>query len=279
MSEKKSFIDIINLYIESDKVTLPVFSSAALKIQQELTKSEPEIQVIEQIITADQSLSTQVLKIANSSFYRGIAEVKTVRTAMMRLGMKEIQQIVLMVTTKKHFQGRNKQIRIVMKKLWQHSVGCGYASAWLAKRHDFGVETSHAFFAGLFHDVGMLFILMVIEHIKQKKPMIQLTHALLMEAMEKLHTSQGYKLLIKWNMPEQFCIVARDHHLLELDSKNVLLTLTRMSNLICHKLGIGLYKDDSLILPATAEATLLNLSEIDLAELEIFLEDTKSLSQ
>lgn len=75
-----------------------------------------------------------------------------------------------------------------------------------------------------------------------------------------------------------FCVIAREHHSAELDDKNILMLLVRMANLVCHKLGIGLVRDPSLILPATLEADLLNLSEIDLAELEIALEDTAVLA-
>jgi HD-like signal output (HDOD) protein len=278
MGEKKSFIDIVNMCIESDKVTLPVFNTAAMRIQEELAKKEPSSRVIEQVITTDQSLSSEVLKIANSAFYRGIAEVTTVRNAIMRLGMKEIGHVVLLASSRNHFKCSDKSINQIMKKLWQHSVGCGYGTVWLAKRHEYGVDQSHAFFAGLFHDVGMLFILMVIEFIKRKQPEVKLTNALLMEAMGKLHTAHGYKLLMKWNMPEMFCIIARDHHTNAIDTSNTLLLLVRMANMVCHKIGIGLYKDDSLLLPATLEANELNLSEIDIAELEITLEDTASLT-
>ena len=79
-------------------------------------------------------------------------------------------------------------------------------------------------------------------------------------------------------MPEYFCVIARDHHMQEIDEKNQLLLLVRMANQVCHKLGIGLVKDSALILPSTLEAHLLNLTEIDLAELEIALEDTAVLT-
>ncbi len=279
MSKQGSFIDIVNRYIESDKVTLPVFSSSAMRIQQELARQEPDIRIIEKTISTDQSLSTQVLKIANSSFYRGLSEVATVRAAIMRLGMKEIGKVVLLAASMNHFSCKDKKISIIMKKLWQHSVGCAYGTVWLSKRHDYGVNQSHAFFAGLFHDVGKLFILMVIEHIKRTNKSVKLTDALLMEAMKKLHPIQGYRLLQKWNMPEQFCLIAKNHHDIDMDSKNQLLLLVRMANQVCHKLGIGLYQDESITLAASLEANLLNLSEIDLAELEITLEDTTVLSQ
>lgn len=270
-------VEVINRFIQSDQVTLPVFNSTSLRVQQEMAKKEPNIGVIEKIITSDQSLSTQVLKIANSPFYRGLAEVSSVRAAIIRLGVKEIEQIVLMAATRQQFRSADPMINVLMKKLWQHAVGSAYGAVWLARRHTYGVEQSQAFFGGLFHDVGKLLILMVIEQIKKKNKNLKITDALLLEAMDRLHAQEGAKLLAQWNMPEHFCEIARSHHSKEIDEKNVLLLLVRMANLVCHKLGVGLQKEAGLILPATYEANLLSLKEIDLAELEIALEDTSVL--
>ena len=157
-------------------------------------------------------------------------------------------------------------------------MGCAYGTVWLARRHSYGVDQSQAFFAGLFHDVGKLLILVIIEQIKRRNKALKITDALLLEAMDRLHAREGAKLLGQWNMPGYFCMIARDHHQPEADDKNILLLLVRMANLVCHKLGIGLTADPNLMLPATLEASLLNLSEIDLAELEIVLEDTAVLS-
>lgn len=278
MNAPVSLVDVINRFIESDAVKLPVFNSASTRIQEEMAKKEPEIRIIEKVITADQALATQVLKIANSSFYRGLAEVGTVRAAIMRLGMEEIARIVLLATSRQQFNSADKAINLLMKKLWQHAVGCAYGAVWLARRYSYGVDQSQAFFGGLFHDVGKLLVLVIIEQIKRKNKNLKITEALLLEAMAKLHAREGAKLLAQWNMPEYFCVVAREHHATEIDEKNLLLLMVRMANLVCHKLGIGLEADTSLVLPTTLEASLLNLTEIDLAELEIALEDTAVLT-
>jgi HD-like signal output (HDOD) protein len=278
MAAPISLLDVINRYIAADTLSLPVFNNAAVRLQMELVKPEPDLRVIEQVITSDQALSSQVLKIANSAFYRGLVEVGTVRAAIIRLGMREIGRIVLMAASEQHFRSRDRTIALVMKKLWQHSVGCAYGTAWLARRRDCGVEQSQAFFAGLFHDVGKLFVLMVIEQIKRKNKSLKLTDSLLMEAMNRLHAREGSRLLTRWNMPEHLHVIARDHHAAEIDGQNRLLLLVRMANLVCRKLGIGLAEDGSLLLAATPEANLLGLTGTDLAELEGALEDTRVLS-
>jgi HD-like signal output (HDOD) protein len=79
----------------------------------------------------------------------------------------------------------------------------------------------------------------------------------------------------QWNLPENYCLVARDHHLAEFDGNNFLLVLVRLANQVCNKMGIGLIEDPSIVLLETPEAAQLQLSEIDLARLEVRLEDSQ----
>lgn len=278
MQKNLSFLDVITQYIEAGNVVLPVLSSAAMRVQQELVKKEPEIKVLKSLISQDQSLSSQVLQMANSAFYHGLVEIKTIEAAIIRLGMREVGRITLLAATKNQFRSTNKSLNAIMHKLWQHSVGCALGVQWLSKRCKLEELQKHAFFAGLFHDVGKLFVLMMIEQMKEKHKDLPLTHALLMETMTVLHAEQGYNLMKQWNLPEEYCVITRDHHKKDLDDKNLLLLMVRISDMACLKLGIGLTKEPSLVLSACEEAQLLNLSEIDLAELEISLEDTAILA-
>ena len=277
MQKSTSFLDVIREQIESGNVVLPVFSSAALRVLQELVKKEPDLKVVENILAGDQSLSSQVLQMANSAFYRGLVEIMTVKAAIVRLGMQEVGRIALLVASRNQFRSKDKQLNLIMKQLWQHSVGCALGVRWLAKRCKFDELENHGFFAGLFHDIGKLFVLMVVDQLREKNKELPVTDALLLETMASLHTQHGYSLMKRWNMPEEYCCTARDHHTHDYDIKNYLLLLVRLADMVCLKLGIGLTKDDSLVLSAREEAHLLNVSEIDLAEREIFLEDTSIL--
>ena len=279
MAKKVAFVDVIQQFIDEGNVVLPVFSPAAMKVQQELVKKEPDMRLLENIIAGDQSLSSQVLQMANSSFYKGLVEVLTIRAAIVRLGMREVGRITLLVSSKNQFRSKDKAMNRFVRKLWQHSVGCAVGAKWLTKRCKLEELETHAFMAGLFHDVGKLFVLTVIDQMRKKGMKFTLSTALLMEAMASLHTQQGYQLMKKWNLPEQYCVVARDHHLVEFDSKNHMLILVRLADMMCNKIGIGLSKDPSLVVSATEEAHQLNLTEIDLAELEILLEDTAVLTR
>jgi len=278
MQKKVSFVDLIQKFIDEGDVVLPVFNTAAMKVQQELVKKEPSMQVLINTISGDQSLSSQVLQMANSSFYKGLVEVTTIKAAIVRLGMQEVGRIGLLASSKNQFHTRESEHKIIMRRLWQHSVGCAMGAKWLARRCDLKELESEVFFAALFHDVGKLFVLMVVEQIRKKKKTIKSTSSLLNEAMASLHSNQGYNLMKKWNIPESYCIVARDHHIKTFDTKNLMLALVRVANLVCNKIGVGLKTEPDLVVSSTEEAQVLNLKELDLAELEILLEDTRILT-
>lgn len=276
MNQDKSFIEIVDTHLASSNARLPVFNATALRIQQEIAKDESDLQLIEKLIVSDQALTAKVLSVSNSSFYKGFQQVSTVRNAIVRLGINEVSNIVMLITHESNFRSKDPFVQGIMRKLWRHSVACAMGSNWLAKQCGLHSLAHEAFFAGLLHDVGMLFILTVIDDLKHSNEIeIQPSDALLVETMNTLHTHHGHSLMSHWNLPEKYSQIARDHHQEEFDGNNSLLALVRLADMACCKLGIGLDKDPSLVLIASPAAETLHISEVDLARMEIMLEDSQ----
>ncbi len=276
MNQDKSFIEIVDTHLASSNARLPVFNATALRIQQEIAKDESDLQLIEKLIVSDQALTAKVLSVSNSAFYKGLQQVSTVRNAVVRVGINEVSNIVMLITHESNFRSKDPFMQGIMRKLWRHSVACAMGSNWLAKQCGLHSLAHEAFFAGLLHDVGMLFILTVIDDLKHSNEIeIQPSDALLVEAMNTLHTHHGHSLMSHWNLPEKYSQIARDHHQEEFDGNNSLLALVRLADMACCKLGIGLDKDPSLVLIASPEAETLHISEVDLARMEIMLEDSQ----
>lgn len=270
----KSLVEMIQHHLETGKTQLPPFDSTALRIQREITKDDPDVNLIEKLIVRDQALTGEVLRMANSSFYQGLVKVSTVHNAIVRLGINEVSNIVTLITQGKNFRSADPKINEVMKTLWRHSVGCAFGAHWLAKHSGFRSLLHEAFFAGLLHDIGKLFILTVLEDLKRSGQIR--THpspALLNEVMTGLHCRYGKALLGKWNLPERYCSVAGAHHDEQFDAKDYHLLLVRVADQACNKLGIGFHPEDTTLLAVLPEAKLLGLSDVDLARFEIFLED------
>jgi len=92
--------------------------------------------------------------------------------------------------------------------------------------------------------------------------------------MNSPHYNWGSSLLYHWNFPEKYCKINQEHHSDEFATKNLLLAMVRVADRACNKLGIGLRKDSSFVLSATPESKVLQVYEVDLANFEIYLEDT-----
>lgn len=279
MKQEESLIEIADEFITNDKTVLLPFDRNTLRIQQEIAKEDPDTRLIEKLIASDPALTSQVLRLANSAFYRGLMKVSTVQSAMVRIGITEIANIVTLVTHGKNFQSKDAVVREILRKLWTHSVGCAIGSQWLTLRRGQRDLCHEAFIAGLLHDVGKLFLITTIDAIRtsgriDSRPSLEL----ITELMETMHTKYGHALLKNWNLPEAYCEIALRHHDEECGDDNTLLLLVRLGNYACKKMGIGLHNDPTLLLAATPEAHSLGLSELALAELEIKLEDSLNLA-
>jgi len=275
---QQSIVEIFD-YLATKDIKLPVFDQTAMQVQDEIAKEDPDTRAIEALIVKDQALTGQVLKVANSSFYKGLAEVTTVRNAVVRLGIKEVANMVALVAHRGHFKAKDPKLQRRMNALWRHSVACGMGAKWLAEKGDYDIPPNEAFFAGLLHDVGKLFIITVLEKLKKAQDIQCLpSEALTDELLDSLHGKHGYAIMRNWNLPEKYCIIARDHHEESFDTGNLLLCLVRQANMACTKVGIGLHSDGDLVLSATREAGLLGISDMDMARLEIYLEDATLLA-
>jgi len=270
----KSFIETLKEHVVSGKAQLPAFDRTGMIIQQEVAKPAPDMQNIEKQIIRDPALTSQLLKVANSSFYRGMQEVTTVRNAIVRLGLAEVSNIVTMLAQKKSFTTDDPFIREYMDSLWLHSVACALGAKWIAKECRLPSKSNEAFFGGLLHDIGKAFLLMAISDLKKEGKLEESTpQAFILEVLDSLHPALGAQLLKTWNLPELYCLIARHHHDETLPEGDIVLPMVSLANKVLARSGIGIHHQPDIDLATSPEAILLDLSEIKVAEIELVVED------
>lgn len=274
MFEIASIHDRVREFLDEPGGDLPVFDRTALLVHQEATKADPDTDKVISYIVQDQVLVAEVLKVANSSFFRGIKKISRIQDAVVRIGLREVVNCVMMATQRKNYSSRNPFVQQYTSILWKHSVACAFGAQWLAKRCNYAELAPEAFIAGLIHDVGKLLVLKALVSVGEKdKDAPRITRTAADEFLDTMHPECGFLLLEKWNLPESYCDVCRNHHRSDYDATNIMLIVVRMANLVCRKIGIGLREDRDLVLVTSSEAGVLGLSDIALAELEIAMED------
>ena len=127
MLAEKSLVEIIHERLSSKTLQLPVFHHVALKLMKVLAQEDYSIAQVAQMIIEDQALSSHVLRMANSAFFGGLSKVTTIRDAIVRLGAKQVTNVVTVVTQSQQYRAKDKTIAAYMQTLWQHSLGCAWA--------------------------------------------------------------------------------------------------------------------------------------------------------
>lgn len=275
MPAKASIIDLIKQQIKKEE-SLPVLNPHVMKIQTEAMKTNPNFKTLARLIRLDPTLTSQVLKTANSPFYRGLGDVETIKDAVIRLGQNEMVNVIMKVVLQQKFQSRNPMIRSYQKQLWNHSVATAIASLWTVRYLSLEELVPKAFIAGLLHDMGKLYLLTALEKIlASKTTKFKPPPQLIDKILDNLHAVLGYNLLTKWHLPAHYRVIARDHHTEEFDATDMLLAVIRLSNIVVNKMERNDPMEDISGIVSSREADILGLSEIGIAELEIALEDAQ----
>jgi HD-like signal output (HDOD) protein len=275
---EKPLIELIKEQLQGDLQGLPVFRPVAVKLQQMLSSRDFNIEEIIKIICEDQSLTSQVLKVANSSFYSGLSSIGTIKDAIVRLGAQEVANLVMLASQSELYRSKNEYLNESMQKLWIHALACATGAKWLAKKTGYHNLVGESFMAGLLHDIGQLALLKALDSIfcsKESKAVFSDT--LINEILASMHEEVGYRLMKSWSLPESYCSISANHHKNEFDGNDILLVIVRLSDRACKKTEKSVHPDASISLISSPEAQLLGIKEITLAELEITVEDVGEL--
>lgn len=274
MTTQTPLVELINKRLSGDLRDLPVFHSVAVRLQQMLTSPRFRIDDVITLINEDQALASRVLKIANSSFYSGLSKIATVRDAVVRLGGREVAKLAMQASQSERYVSKNDVLNQTMHRLWEHALACATGAQWLAERTGYAAFSSEAFMGGLLHDIGKLAIVKALDELLQEpsSPGV-LPKFLIVELLATLHEDVGFRLMHTWSLPDAYCAIAVNHHRSDFDGADALLSLVRLSNLACRKVGKSMNPDSALSLYTTPEAHFLGVKEIVLAELEIVIED------
>jgi putative nucleotidyltransferase with HDIG domain len=269
----QSFSELVEAQIASNKTKLPLFQGAAAQLQQMLANPPDSSEPLERAISNDAVLASAVLRVANSSFYGGLAQVKTVRDSLLRLGMDQVTRIALVVSQQSAYRVQARELAPLVGALWKHALATALGAQWLAQRSGRGELSGEAFLAGMVHDIGKLLVIRVMDDLYIARADFKPPPQLVAELLSGMHARHGAALARQWNLPESFARVIEHHHDPEPADSDALLMTVRLADHAANALGFGLGTKPEGQLAATLEAQALEIDEIEIAELEIHLED------
>lgn len=267
--------ETVRKLLASQPIELPIFHPVALKLQRMLSDYDFTVDEVSQVANEDQSLASQMLKMANSPLYMGRTKVATIKEAVIRLGAQQVINIAIAASQASAHTSENPALDHYMKALWLHSHGSAIGARWLAMNCGMRGIADEIYLAALLHDVGKLYLLKSIERLNKAGVINSMfDDELVMEIFGAMHVEQGVRLMQHWNFPNMYSDVIRDHHMEEWNTVNKMLAIVRFVNMACHKVGLGLKNQPDQALHLTLEAEVLDLGDMQIADLEELLEES-----
>lgn len=273
-----SLVDLINEKLASGNVELPVFDVVARRVYDTVQKDDYTAEQMCTLLEQDPALTSDVLRMANSSFYKGLGEVTQLQDAVVRLGAKHIASMAMAVSQKRIYSASHPRYKKRLLKLWGHASATAFGCRWLARKAGYLDIADQAFVAGLLHDVGKVSLLRIVEDLENESDALEFSDPVIDMTLRELYCSHGADLLAQWNIPELFQNVVRNQADDEPDESNVTLLLVRLVDMACARENLSDFPDPSICLETSREAQALGLGEIQLAELQVVLEDSAGAS-
>jgi len=249
-SIRQIFTKIIQDF-NAGNITPPVMPQVVKEVQAVIKRPSSTADHVAAVIEKDPVISLRLISVANSPIYRGIHKIQNLKEAIPRLGLKETLNLVIAIANKSLYETDRAQFRILMDKLWVHSLASAYGAKLVAE-HLKLPDPENYFLMGLVHDVGKCILLKAFTNISKIK---KINFDVIQANIQQGHLSIGGVLLRRWGFEDLFVKIVTRHENVELTPETEKeLLVVHLTNMLTRTIGYSLIEDD------------VDLSELDSAK-------------
>lgn len=234
---------------------LPTISNVAFRVLQLSADKEIPIQKLVRVISGDQSLTAQILRVANSSYFNYPRTIYSLDRAIVILGFNLLRDIAVSLAVYSIYNGFRANNAFKLVDFWRHSLYTGLTLKTLAEEFDVQ-HKDMLYVGGLLHDLGKLVLV---------KEMNEDYYFLLETGRQEMrrlidienkflgfdHAAVGARILEKWKLPQSICAMVEYHHSPDKYSASERMApwvrLVYLGNLLAHLLEINEYNLANLI--------------------------------
>ncbi len=255
---------------------LPTLPSIVYELSRLINDPMSSTTDIERVMSDDQSLTSKVLKLANSAYYAIPGGVSNLARAIAHIGFDTIQQLVLATSVLDSLKVDDEERQFNVPEFWKHSIGTAMAAETVAREIGYKVPAD-IFTCGLLHDIGKIALLKVeptvLEQVAIHASMCGVTfYDAEVELETPPHTWIGMSLAQKWTLPNQIQNVLQYHHELSPTSRggaspelSRVIDMVVLANLLIHALKFG---NSGYTQIAPAPKTLFERLSLDQSQLQ-----------
>ncbi len=194
-----------------DLPPLPQVASQVLRVSADPDANAEDLR---KVISTDQALTSQILKISNSAMFGMVREVTTLTQAIMTLGFSTIKSVVIASSAKNLYH--RGSVGLQERLIWEHALISAIASRAFAKSLRFP-RVEEAFIGGLLHDIGKS--VLGVKFPERYAALLRTVYNeggvclnLELDTFGFDHAMVGEALVGKWNLASSLQAAVRWHH-------------------------------------------------------------------
>lgn len=262
--QRVGLIEAITSRFKRGEINLPSYPKINSQFRQLVEQGATILQITD-LLKQDVGISSKLLSISNSPYYSGLTQNKTLEQAVSRLGLKTTKNYVEIISNRSLYTTNKKNYKDPLKRLWEHSLSCAYASEVLSGLLNMQAP-DEIFTMALMHDIGKLLLMQVAIELETNGAYEEgIDREELINTLNAYHGTFGGSLLKKWRFPKEYSLVAQFH-----DAPNDAETVSKefmvvhLANLTVKSMGYTFSDSEALDLGNAISLKFLNLNLPDL---------------
>jgi putative nucleotidyltransferase with HDIG domain len=191
-------------------VKVPPYPAVAFQIEKLIRGGDYGLDELAKLVTSDQVLSADVLRVSNSAIYARGAPVNAVKAAVGRIGAKDVARLALAFGLGAHATASGK-LAPLRRRVWLDSLASAALCQALARGR--GLAPDEAFSAGLLHDFGKVVAIACIEDLLHRREDVAAKPVEEWNAIvDRYHVELGVVMAARWDLPPVMADVISLHH-------------------------------------------------------------------
>ncbi|BDI30315.1 HD family phosphohydrolase [Capsulimonas corticalis] len=232
--------------IANELQDLPPLPAVIVRVMQTINDPRTSAQDLNRLISADQAITSKILRLVNSSYYGFPRKVSTVTDAVVILGFNTVRDLTTSIGAFNAFRARRGSTALDREMFWAHSIAVGVAAGVIGRQKKLSSKAQEELFVGgLMHDIGKLFL----DQFFPDQYAIVLKLALaanisIWESEKKAlgvgHALVSKRIAEKWNLPPTLTAMIALHHQPTSAGEHVqIAAVIHAADIVARRLALG----------------------------------------
>ena len=210
----------------------PPLPTIALELQTLTRTEDAGIDDVVRVLEKDEMLAGSVVRLVASPLYAGRGPVRSLRDAVIRLGVRTVRDVVFESALRRGVFDM-PEYKETIEQIGRHSRATGYIARAVCRQTR--ISEDMAFLCGLLHDIGFAALLFSAARTKPGPPLAELW-----SEIDTLH-EQGSKLVTKlWGLPAELSAIVGAHHHVHTGTTSRMAAVITVSDYLTGHFGLSI---------------------------------------